>query len=165
MSVSLIQLFFKRFVGQDSWAAEGLEKMGEKLESPKVSLPIDIDENLINQPPSDKIKKLCEEILKLKVVEVRQLFNQLQKRLGITDEMIMSSFGGGGGSGGQAQSTAPAEAAEVEAPKEEEVFGIKIRAFDQKAKIIIIKEVRAITGLGLKEVLTVHIFCPMIYSR
>lgn len=57
---------------------------------------------------------------------------------------------------GSAQATAgkaaeaPA-AAEPEPEKVKDVFGIKIGAVDAKAKIKIIKEVRAITGLGLKE--------------
>ena len=45
---------------------------------------------------------------------------------------------------------APVEAA---APvKEKEAFDLKIKAVDAKAKIKVIKEVRVITGLGLKEV-------------
>lgn len=60
----------------------------------------------------------------------------------------------GGGSGG----AAPAEAAPVvEAPKEKEAFDIKIGAVDAKAKIKIIKEVRAMTGLGLKEVSSIYV--------
>lgn len=35
--------------------------------------------------------------------------------------------------------------------KEKDAFNIKLGAVDQKVKIKIIKEVRAITGLGLKE--------------
>ncbi len=35
--------------------------------------------------------------------------------------------------------------------KEKEAFDIKIGAVDAKAKIKVIKEIRAITGLGLKE--------------
>lgn len=48
------------------------------------------------------------------------------------------------------ESAAPVEAA---APvKEKEAFDLKIKAVDAKAKIKVIKEVRVITGLGLKEV-------------
>ena len=50
-----------------------------------------------------------------------------------------------------ASTDAPAEAA---APKaaEKDSFDLKLGAVDAKAKIKVIKEVRAITGLGLKEV-------------
>jgi large subunit ribosomal protein L7/L12 len=59
---------------------------------------------------------------------------------------------------------APAEAAAAEAPAEEAeaapaakaekvkaVVTVRLSAFDEKKKIAVIKEVRAITGLGLKE--------------
>ena len=61
-----------------------------------------------------------------------------------------SGGAGGGGAGGIAGG---AEAAAAEPVKEKEAFDIKISAaVDAKSKIKVIKEVRAITGLGLKEV-------------
>ena len=73
-----------------------------------------------------------------------QLTKLFQERVGITDDML--SFGGGGGGGGG--TAAPAE----EEPKEEKtVFDVKLTGFDAKSKIKVIKEVRTITGLGLKE--------------
>lgn len=56
----------------------------------------------------------------------------------------MGGLGGGGGGG--------AAAAAPEPVKEKEAFDIKLTEVDAKSKIKIIKEVRAITGLGLKEV-------------
>lgn len=56
------------------------------------------------------------------------------------------SFGGG------APAAAAPAAAAPEPVKEKDSFNIKLGAVDQKAKIKIIKEVRTITGLGLKEV-------------
>ena len=60
--------------------------------------------------------------------------------------------------GGQAQAAggaapAEAEAAPVEeaAPKEKTHYDLELTKFDPKSKIKIIKEVRAIFGLGLKE--------------
>lgn len=60
--------------------------------------------------------------------------------------------GGGGGAQASAQSDAAPAAAE-EPPKVKDIFDLKLGAVDAKAKIKVIKEVRAITGLGLKEVL------------
>lgn len=58
----------------------------------------------------------------------------------------LSSAGSGGSAGGEGA------AAAAEKPKEKDAFTIKISAaVDAKAKIKVIKEVRAITGLGLKE--------------
>lgn len=71
-----------------------------------------------------------------------------KNKLGISEESLAGSPRGGGGGGGGA---AVAEAAPVEV-KEKTIFEIKLKGFDAKAKIKIIKEVRAITGLGLKEV-------------
>lgn len=59
-------------------------------------------------------------------------------------------MGGGGGGGGNDAAAAPAAA--VEPVKEKEIFDIKLAAVDQKNKIKVIKEVRTITNLGLKEV-------------
>jgi len=61
--------------------------------------------------------------------------------------------GGGGGGGGGA---APAQAAAEEAPKEEEKvekthFDVELSSFDPKSKIKVIKEIRGLLNLGLKE--------------
>lgn len=60
-------------------------------------------------------------------------------------------LGGGGGAPAGGNAAAAAAAAAPEPVKEKEDFGIKLGAVDQKSKIKVIKEVRAITGLGLKE--------------
>ncbi|GMF26291.1 unnamed protein product [Phytophthora fragariaefolia] len=51
---------------------------------------------------------------------------------------------GGGAAGGAAP-------AAEEAKEEKTAFNVKLASFDAKSKIKVIKEVRAITGLGLKE--------------
>jgi large subunit ribosomal protein L7/L12 len=77
----------------------------------------------------------------------------LQTRLGFTDETLfggMNKSGGGGGGGGN-----EVQAVVAEPVKEKEVFDIKLTVVDPKSKIKIIKEVRALTGLGLKEVMCI----------
>ena len=72
--------------------------------------------------------------------------------MGISQDDLLN-FGGGGGGGGGGQSTAAAApAAAAEPPKVKEAFDLKLVSFDAKAKIKIIKEVRTVTNLGLKEV-------------
>jgi large subunit ribosomal protein L7/L12 len=66
---------------------------------------------------------------------------------------MMGMMGGGGAPAAQA---APVEAKAVEAPKEEEKkekshYDIELSKFDAAKKIALIKEVRGILGLGLKE--------------
>jgi large subunit ribosomal protein L7/L12 len=54
--------------------------------------------------------------------------------------------------GAQAAGAAPAAAAPAaEEKKEKDAFDLKLKVVDAKAKIKVIKEVRTITGLGLKE--------------
>lgn len=63
---------------------------------------------------------------------------------------------GGGGGGGQPMAVA---AEEVEEVVVKDIFELKLKAFDPKSKIKIIKEVRALTGLGLKEVNVPLLLC------
>ena len=65
---------------------------------------------------------------------------------------FMGMMGGGGGGapqGGAAE--ASAEAPAEEAPKEKTHFDIELTKFDPATKIKVIKEIRGIFGLGLKE--------------
>ena len=51
----------------------------------------------------------------------------------------------------------------MEETKEKDAFDLKIKAVDAKVKIKVIKEVRVITGLGLKEVRCILVFI-VIYN-
>lgn len=62
------------------------------------------------------------------------------------EELFSGSGNGGGGGGGGAAEEAP------EPVKEKEAFDLKLTEVPAASKIKAIKEVRAITGLGLKEV-------------
>jgi large subunit ribosomal protein L7/L12 len=76
-----------------------------------------------------------------------------QTRLNLPEEFYTTGGlrgGGGGGRGGAAAGGAAAAAPEP--VKVKDIFDIKLTEVDAKSKIKIIKEVRAITGLGLKEV-------------
>eukprot|EP00984_Skeletonema_dohrnii_P003313 scaffold1109_cov113-Skeletonema_dohrnii-CCMP3373.AAC.1 len=61
-------------------------------------------------------------------------------------ERMARGGGGGGGGGNKGDDDEAAPAAE-----EKTIFDLKLTGFDAKAKIKVIKEVRAITALGLKE--------------
>ena len=68
--------------------------------------------------------------------------------------MGQMGFGGGGGGAAQAapaQDAGAAEAEEKAAPKEKTHFDIELTKFDPAGKIKVIKEIRAIFNLGLKE--------------
>ena len=63
----------------------------------------------------------------------------------------MGGFGGGGGGEGGAAPAAAAEEAAPAAAVEKTHFDIELSKFDAAGKIKIIKEIRGLFGLGLKE--------------
>ena len=81
------------------------------------------------------LNKIIDELSKLTVVEAADLSKQLEEKWGVT----------------AAAPVAAAPAAGAAAPEEEKTdFTIFLSSFGDK-KINVIKEVRALTGLGLKE--------------
>ena len=96
---------------------------------------------------SPKVDQVFDKILQLDFVEVHLLTELVNEKLGIkpltaAQRAAMEGGGGGGNGGGSAP------AAEEE---EKTAFDLKLTGFDAKSKIKVIKEIRAITGLGLKE--------------
>jgi large subunit ribosomal protein L7/L12 len=89
---------------------------------------------------SDKIEKLYDELSKMTVLEVSGLIKRLEEGWGVSAAAPMSMAMPMPGSGGGA-------AAEVEEKTEFDVVLMSAGA----QKINVIKEVRAITSLGLKE--------------
>ncbi len=85
------------------------------------------------------LDKLVEELSKLTVIEAAELSQKLEEAWGVSAAapvVIAAAMPAGG------------DAAEAEAEKDS--FDVVLAAFGDK-KINVIKEVRAITGLGLKE--------------
>ncbi len=102
-----------------------------------------------------QVRQLVDEIANLSLLDVSDLTTLLSKKLGVP--MGGGGFGGFGGSFGGPMPGGPAgaapEAAAAAAPVVEEKteFDVKLTGFDAAAKIKVIKEVRAMTELGLKE--------------
>jgi large subunit ribosomal protein L7/L12 len=86
------------------------------------------------------LKKLAEEIVGLTLLEAAELKKILKDEYGIEP-----AAGAVAVAAGPAAAAGPAEAAE-----EQTEFDVILKSFGEK-KIDVIKEVRAITGLGLKE--------------
>ena len=82
-------------------------------------------------------QELIEEIKKMTVLELSTLVKALEEEFGVSAAMPMAMAAG------------PAAAAAVEEEEQTE-FDVILKAAGEK-KINVIKEVRAITGLGLKE--------------
>mmetsp|Transcript_6004 Transcript_6004/g.8805 ORF Transcript_6004/g.8805 Transcript_6004/m.8805 type:complete len:237 (+) Transcript_6004:60-770(+) len=102
--------------------------------------------------PNIRVTERCEtlfkEILLLNTFDICILLQLLKERVGM--DPYSEGFGGGispaaggGGGGGTTEAAAPVA--------EKTIFELKLTGFDEKSKIKIIKEIRSITGLGLKE--------------
>lgn len=91
---------------------------------------------------SEKLDKIIEEIAGLTVLELSELVKALEDKFGVTAAapMMMGAMPMMGAGGGEA-------AAAEEAPTSFDVILADVGA----QKIQVIKEVRALTGLGLKE--------------
>lgn len=85
---------------------------------------------------SEKLAALIDEIKALTVIELSELVHALEEEFGVSAAAMAAPAGGG---------AAPAEAAE-----EQTEFDVIMTNFGAE-KIKVIKEVRAITGLGLAE--------------
>jgi large subunit ribosomal protein L7/L12 len=88
------------------------------------------------------LDQLVEDLSSLTVLEAAQLSKMLEEKWGVSAVAPVAVAAAPGAGGGAA---APAEAAE-----EQTEFDVIMTAFGAQ-KINVIKEVRAITGLGLKE--------------
>ena len=85
-----------------------------------------------------KLEKLVDDLSALTVLEAADLAKMLEEKWGVTAAAAVAVAG-------PAAAAGPAEAAE-----EQTEFTVMMTSFGDK-KIEVIKEVRAITGLGLKE--------------
>lgn len=98
---------------------------------------------------------MVNEILQLNMIESRELIKMLKKELDIPDGMPMGMpmMGAPMAAGGAAPAAAGGDAAPADAaPKAEKTeFDLKLESFNAADKLKVIKEVRTITGLGLKE--------------
>jgi large subunit ribosomal protein L7/L12 len=96
---------------------------------------------------SPKLEELFQKIIYLDMVEIHLLTELINEKLGIKISDAEKARMAQGGGGSSKSDDAPKE----EVKEEQTAFDLKLTGFDAKAKIKVIKEVRAITGLGLKE--------------
>ncbi|MDR0321633.1 MAG: 50S ribosomal protein L7/L12 [Treponema sp.] len=86
-------------------------------------------------------EEILEAIASMTVLEVSELVKAMEEKFGVSAAAPVAVAVAGAGAG-----AAPAAAAE-----EQTEFNVILKAFDETKKIAVIKEVRAVTGLGLKE--------------
>jgi|ABDH01.1.fsa_nt_gi large subunit ribosomal protein L7/L12 len=87
-------------------------------------------------------EEILEAIASMSVLEVSELVKMMEEKFGVSAAapVAVAVAGGGGGGGGAAP-----------ASEEKTEFNVILKAFDEAKKIAVIKEVRGVTGLGLKE--------------
>jgi len=94
------------------------------------------------------VQQLIDEISNMTVLELSELVKALEEKFGVSASaapMAVGAFQAGAPAAGPA-----AEAAEEEEEEEKTEFNVILKDFGDK-KIPVIKEVRAITDLGLRE--------------
>ena len=122
-------------------------KPGEELKilpAPPFEDPNNPDKVLASQEVYD----LADEIVTLSMLEMKELVTKIADHFGFEKPPFRGSDGSGGGGGGGGDDDGEEE---VAAAAEKTHFDVKLESFDAKSKIKVIKEVRAVAGLGLKE--------------
>jgi large subunit ribosomal protein L7/L12 len=108
-----------------------------------------------SEDPPAKIQALCDELCALNVIEMNQLVTLFKDKVGLAGVDVMPPMMGGmmpmAAGAAPPASSAPEAAAEEESAPAKEYFDLKLLGFDAASKIKVIKEVRALSGLGLKE--------------
>lgn len=117
-----------------------LDQFGSEETPEMVPLPpLDDGSSKVLAPPH--IHELADRIVRLNMIEVKELVDRIGEHFGIDDDDMNFASGGG-----------QEEVAKEEAQEEERTaFDLKLTGFDAKSKIKVIKEIRAITALGLKD--------------
>jgi len=89
--------------------------------------------------PTLKKEEILEAISGMTLLEVSELVKAMEEKFGVTAQapVAVAAAPAGGAAGGESE--------------EKTEFDVILKSFDDSKKIAVIKEVRAITGLGLKE--------------
>ena len=119
------------------------EEFGPDEEMPTTPLP-PFDDGSGKVSASPELHEIAEEIVNMNMIEVNELCNRISEHFGIEEPEggPMMNAEDGEGEGSEAEETAA---------EERTAFDLKLISFDAKAKIKVIKEVRSMAGLGLKE--------------
>ncbi len=102
----------------------------------------------LSEASQDRVQAIFDKVLWLDMIEVHLLTQIVNEQMGISwRETEQRKLGGGP----VVKAAASGGGAEEAAAEEKTIFDLKLVGFDAKAKIKVIKEVRNIAGLGLKE--------------
>lgn len=93
-----------------------------------------------------EVERIIGDILTLNLVQVNQMVTHLKDKFGFVETAAVAVAAAPTGG-----AVVEEEAAEEEVVREKTAFTVKLLSFDPKGKIKIIKEVRGVAELGLKE--------------
>ncbi|MCF7928149.1 MAG: 50S ribosomal protein L7/L12 [Spirochaetales bacterium] len=88
-------------------------------------------------------EEILEAIANMTVLEVSELVKDMEEKFGVTAAAPVAAAGGAAAAAAGGEAAGEAE--------EQSEFDVILKSFDDGKKIPVIKEVRAATGLGLKE--------------
>lgn len=101
---------------------------------------------------SARVEEVFNKMTTLEREELSTIADIVNEKLGLkVTEWDLMGFGGGGVAASAGGADADGDDVGAEAVEEKTAFDLKLVSFDAKAKIKVIKEVRSIAGLGLKE--------------
>lgn len=145
------------------------EEEEEEVEIDQRRLPADYDPATFDptehrSPPTERVWRLVDEVSGLTLVEVAELSGILMKKLGMTQQPVVGIMKAGAAGMAAATMKGPAAAKEEKKP-EKTVFELKIESFEAAQKIKIIKEIRSVTDLGLKEAKDLVEKTPAIFKK
>ncbi|KAM0020710.1 putative ribosomal protein L7/L12 [Helianthus debilis subsp. tardiflorus] len=141
----------------------------EEVEIDQKRLPTDYDPATFDptehrSPPTERVWRLVDEMSSLTLVEVAELSSIMMKKMGMKEPPVVAVMkpGAAGVSGVAAKGQT---AAKEEAKPEKSVFELKLDSFEAASKIKIIKEVRSVTDLGLKEAKDLVEKAPIVFKK
>ncbi|KAI3814573.1 hypothetical protein L1987_14215 [Smallanthus sonchifolius] len=141
----------------------------EEIEIDQKRLPTDYDPATFDltehrSPPTERVWRLVDEMSSLTLVEVAELSSIMMKKMGMKEPPVVAVMKAG--AAGLAGVAAKGQtAAKEESKPEKSAFELKLDSFEAASKIKIIKEVRSVTDLGLKEAKDLVEKAPVVFKK
>ncbi|CAI9090609.1 OLC1v1025420C1 [Oldenlandia corymbosa var. corymbosa] len=146
------------------------EEEMEEVEIDQRRLPADYDPATFDptehrSPPTERVWRLVEEVSSLKLVELQDLSQILMKKMDMKEPPVIGVMKPGAAGLAAVAMKGPAAAAKEEPKVEKTVFELKLESFDAASKVKVIKEVRSVTDLGIKEAKDLVEKTPAVFKK
>ncbi|KAK0578458.1 hypothetical protein LWI29_010750 [Acer saccharum] len=146
------------------------EEEEEEVEIDQRRLPADYDPATFDptehrSPPTERVWRLVDEISGLTVAESVELGSIIMNKRGMKEPPVIGVMKPGAAGLAEMTMKASAGAAKEEKKPEKTVFELKLESYETSSKIKIIKEVRSVTDLGLKEAKDLVEKTPVVFKK